>query len=96
MWAWLSRQWPVDENGALREEGADRPPRGSLAGRCAPRPVTEIYLLWAGAGVNAALSAERGALPRRADVVVTGGPWAGEHGFLERSCPAEWCKNGPA
>ncbi|GLZ28189.1 hypothetical protein Lesp02_03790 [Lentzea sp. NBRC 105346] len=84
MWAWLHRTWPVDEvTGELTGRGPDWPPRWSIGGHCAPRPLIEVYLQRAAGGADRVLSAERNALPRSAKVVVVGGQHAGKRGFVE-------------
>ncbi|MBQ0923094.1 hypothetical protein KBO27_04010 [Saccharopolyspora endophytica] len=84
MWAWLTRRWPTDVLRFPVGTGVEYPPRYSIAGRCTPRPATEIYLLWAANAVDQALRAERGALSHEVrSVHVTGGPHTGRTGRLE-------------
>lgn len=91
LWAWLTREWPRDECGELLGSGPDWPPRWSMGGRCAPRPAVVAYEVMVGSILIDALAAERGALPARAAVRITGGEHAGRTGHVESSA---WVVDG--
>ena len=90
-WAWLTRDWPRDEFGELLGSGPDWPPRWSIGGRCAPRPAVAAYQVLVGSILIDALAAQRGALPARAAVRITGGEHAGRTGHIESSA---WTVDG--